>query len=111
MPVALQTPGYAVRIRWATCMVPSETDPTKSYEVALDPSTGRPFDCSCPDSVNRRRQCKHQRTVMAGGGSKPRVRAVQVPAENIQVHHRAAFEQYVAKAASSVASVGDLYGD
>ena len=105
-----QSPAYGIRVRWCTVEVPSFTDPTKVYVVHLDPRDGEPVSCECRDHTYRRRRCRHMTEAAAGRCSRPRVRAIQVPAENIQVHHRAAFDQYVAKAAASVASVADLYG-
>ena len=102
--------GYSLRVRWATTQIESESRPGTYYTVALDPVSLQPFDCDCPDSVNRRRQCKHQRAVLDGKGSKPRVRAVQVPPENVTVHAREALNAYVQRAAATTASVADLYG-
>ena len=110
MSATSPAPSYSLKIRWATTQVESGSRPGLFHTVALDPSTGRPFDCSCEDATNRRRQCKHQRAVLNGRGDKPRVRAVQVPPQNITVHDPDAFNRYVARAAGSVASVSDLYG-
>ena len=101
----------SLRIRWATTQIESESRPGTFYTVALDAATGRPFDCTCPDASFRRKRCKHQRAVLDGKGSKPRVRAIAIPPENITVHDPDAFNRYVARAASSVASVADLYGE
>ena len=106
---ALQTPSYSLKIRWATVQVRSFTDPTKSYEVMLDPRDGEPVSCECKDHTYRNRRCRHMTEAAAGRCSKPRVRAVQVPPENVQVFHRQAFDAYVTRAAASVASVTDLY--
>ena len=108
---ALQTPSYSLKIRWATVEVPSRSKPGETHTVTLDPRDGEPVDCTCGDARHRRRRCYHQREAAAGRCSKPRVRAVQVPPENVQVFHRQAFDAYVTRAAASVASVRDLYGE
>ena len=43
--------------------VASATTPGRAYRVALFPDGA--LDCDCPDSTYRRRQCKHQRQVIA----------------------------------------------
>ena len=110
MPVALQSTEYTLKIRWATVELPSQSQPEKTYTVTLDPTDGEPVDCTCADHKHRRRRCKHMTEAAAGRCSRPRVRAVQVPAANIQVHHREAFQRYVERAAATTASVSDLYG-
>ena len=100
----------SLRIRWASVRVPSFTDPAKSYEVMLDPTDGEPVSCECKDHTYRRRRCRHMTEAAAGRCSKPHIRAMAIPPENIQVHHREAFGRYVAKAAATTASVADLYG-
>ena len=99
----------SLRIRWATTQIESESHPGTFYTVALDAATGRPFDCSCPDATHRRRRCKHQQAVLDGKGSKPRIRAVAIPPENVRVIAREAFNAYVQRAASMTASVADMW--
>lgn len=43
--------------------VPSATTPGTVYHVAV--FADGTLDCDCPDSTYRRRQCKHQRRVIA----------------------------------------------
>ena len=101
--------SYGIRIRWATVQVPSRSKSGEMHTVTLDPKDGEPVDCTCGDAKYRRRRCYHQREAAAGRCSKPRVRAVQVPPQNIQVYHREAFDAYVAKAAATTAALSDLY--
>ena len=103
--------GYSLKIRWATTEVPSRSNPGEKRTVTLDPKDGEPVDCTCGDAKYRRRRCYHQREAAAGRCSKPRVRGVQIPPENITVHHREAFAAYVAKAAAPTATVTAVYGD
>ena len=51
------------------------------YRVSVDPRTGL-FTCECPDHVHRRRDCKHAKTVQAGGGiaAEPKRMPAPVPA-------------------------------
>ena len=64
------TPATAYTITRATYTVPGSKG--NVYVVSVDPSTGV-MECSCPDSTCRRRQCKHQRAVIAGEAGKVRV--------------------------------------
>lgn len=69
---ASSSPSYpAGAFKRAYWLAPSSTG-TRTYRVTADPSDGMPVECTCPDFMHRRRQCKHQRAAFKGELGKPR---------------------------------------
>ena len=57
------------RIKSITYQIPSATDRTRAYTVSVNPEDGR-MRCTCP----ARRQCWHEKAIIAGVAPKPRIR-------------------------------------
>jgi hypothetical protein len=104
-------PATAYTIKAITYTVPSATTPGEQYTVSVDPET-KLMHCTCP----ARRQCWHQKAVIAGVAGKPRVRiqphpvAASVTATTAIATARDARESYIAQAAGQVAPASELYG-
>lgn len=69
-----ECPGYLIKSIIFT--VASASNPGTTYEVSVNPLTGRPQSCTCP----ARTTCWHMKFVASGAaGQKPRVRMMPRP--------------------------------
>ena len=87
------TPTAQHTIRSITYAVPSATQRGSTYTVSVDPADGR-LRCTCP----ARRQCWHQKAVIAGAAGKPRVRVTLKPVRTVAPSHFSVDDLYPAVA-------------